>query len=287
MPAMSQDLAGKTYVVTGATAGIGRITAAELARRGAHVVITGRSAAKAQPIVDAIKVETNNPHVEAISLELGDLDSVRAAAQALLDRKLPIHGLINNAGMAGTRGVTKSGFELAWGSNHVGPYLFTRLLLDRIKESAPSRIVNVASKSHYRAKSIPWDALRSSTRSMTGLPEYEVSKLANVLFSKALAKRLAGTGVTVYALHPGVVATDVWRRVPAPLRWLVKKFMITPEEGAVASLKTATDPALATETGKYYDVGGVEKHPSRVAQDPALADELWRKSAEWVGLPAE
>lgn len=284
---MSQDLLGKTYVVTGATAGIGKVTATELARRGAHVIITGRSKDKAQPVVDAIKAETSNPQVEAISLELGDLDSVRAAATELLDRKIPIHGLINNAGMAGTRGLTKSGFELAWGSNHVGPYLFTRLLLDRLEASAPSRIVNVASKSHYRAKSIPWDALRSPTRSVSGLPEYEASKLANVLFSKALAKRLEGTGVTVYSLHPGVVATDVWRRVPAPLRWIAKKFMITPEEGAVASLKTATDPALASESGKYYDVGGVEKHPSRVAQDPALAEELWVKSAAWVGLPVE
>jgi dehydrogenase/reductase SDR family protein 13 len=287
MPAMSQDLKGKTYVVTGATAGIGRITATELARRGAHVIVTGRSKEKAQPIVDAIKEETANRDVEAISLELGDLDSVRAAAKDLLDRKIPIHGLINNAGMAGTRGVSKSGFELAWGSNHVGPYLFTRLLLDRIKESAPSRIVNVASKSHYRAKAIPWDALQSKTRSITGVPEYEVSKLANVLFSKSLAKRLEGTGVTVYSLHPGVVATDVWRRMPAPIRWIAKKFMITPAEGAVASLKTATDPALATESGKYYDVGGVERHPSRVAQDPALAEELWQKSAAWVGLPVE
>ncbi len=284
---MGQDLQGKTYVVTGATAGIGKVTATELARRGAHVIITGRSKEKAQPVVDAIKAETSNPHVEAISLELGDLDSVRAAATALLDRKLPIHGLINNAGMASTRGMTKSGFELAWGSNHVGPYLFTRLLLDRLKESAPSRIVNVSSSSHYRAKSIDWGSLQSRTRSMTGLPEYEASKLANVLFTKALAKRLAGTRVTVYAVHPGTVATDVWRRMPAPVRWLAKKFMLTPEQGAAASLKTATDPALASDSGKYYTVGGVEKHPSRVAQDPALAEELWTKSAAWVGLPVE
>lgn len=284
---MSQDLKGKTYVVTGATAGIGRITATELARRGAHVIVTGRSKEKAQPIVDAIKAETSNQNVEAISLELGDFDSIRAAAKNLLDRKIPIHGLINNAGMASTRGMTKSGFELAWGSNHVGPYLFTRLLLDRLKESAPSRIVNVASSSHFRAKSIDWGSLQSKTRSVTGLPEYEASKLANVLFSKALAKRLEGTGVTVYSLHPGTVATDVWRRMPAPVRWIAKKFMLTPEEGAAATLRTATDPALATESGKYYTVGGVERHPSRVAQDPALAEELWTKSANWVGLPVE
>jgi NAD(P)-dependent dehydrogenase (short-subunit alcohol dehydrogenase family) len=211
---------------------------------------------------------------------------VRACAKALLDRNIPINGLINNAGLAGARGQTKDGFEVQFGTNHLGHYLFTRMLLDRIIASGPARIVNVSSASHYRAKGIDWSALQKPTKTVTAMDEYSVSKLANVLFTKELARRLDGTKVTTYAVHPGVVATDVWRKVPGPARWLIKKFMITPEEGAQASLRCATDPALASETGKYYDVGGKERRPARLADDTALAQTLWTKSAEWMGLPA-
>ncbi len=113
-----------------------------------------------------------------------------------------------------------------------------------------------------------------------------MSKLANVLFTKELARRLQGSQVTTYSLHPGVVATDVWRRVPKPLRWMMKKFMVTPEEGAQTSIRCATAPELANETGRYYDRDGQERKPSRLARDEALAQELWAKSAEWTGLPA-
>jgi dehydrogenase/reductase SDR family protein 13 len=286
MPATAPDLANKTFIVTGANTGIGKVTAKELARAGAHVVLACRSQDKTAAVIDEIKRETGNANVEYVHLDLGDLASVRACAEAIRARNLPIHGLINNAGMAGARGLTRDGFELTWGTNHLGPYLFTRLLLDRIKQAGPARIVNVASASHYRAKGIDWDAVRKPTRTTTGMDEYAVSKLSNVLFAKELARRLEGTGVTTYALHPGVVATDVWRRVPAPLRWLIKRFMITPEQGAEASLRCATDPALAGQTGRYYDVGGVEKEPNPVANDVELAKALWTRSAEWAGLPA-
>jgi dehydrogenase/reductase SDR family protein 13 len=281
-----QDLQDKNYVITGANTGIGKITARELARRGARVILACRSEAKTQPVIDEIAAATGSKRLEFIALDLGDLASVRACAEKLLARDLPIHGLINNAGLAGSRGTTKDGFELAFGTNHLGHYLFTRLLLDRIKATPGARIVNVSSKSHYQAKGIDWEAVHQTTKTMTALHEYEVSKLANVLFTKELARKLAGSGVTTYALHPGVVATDVWRSVPAPFRWVVKLFMLTPEKGAAASLRCATDPALATETGKYYDVGGVERRPSKIADDAALAGTLWAKSAEWTGLPA-
>lgn len=280
------SLSNKTFIVTGANTGIGKITARELARHGARVILACRTEAKTRPVMDEIVKEIPGAQLEFVALDLGDLASVRACAEALLARDLPIHGLVNNAGLAGARGQTKDGFELAFGTNHLGHYLFTRLLLDRIKASGEARIVTVSSKSHYRAKRIDWGAQREKTKSVTGLPEYEVSKLANVLFSKELARKLAGTKVTTYAVHPGVVATDVWRKVPPPFRWLIKRFMITPEQGAEASLRCATDPELATETGKYYDVGGKEKRPSKVADDAALAAELWQKSAEWTGLPA-
>jgi retinol dehydrogenase 12 len=280
------DLAGKTYVITGANTGIGKITARELAKRGAHVILACRSADKTQPVIDELKRETGNDKIEFVPLDLSDLASVRRCAEDLITRNIPIHGLINNAGLAGSRGTTKDGFELTFGTNHLGHYLLTRLLLDRIKQSGPARIVNVASASHYQAKGINWDALRNKTKSRTGLPEYAVSKLSNVLFTKELARRLEGTNVTTYALHPGVVATDVWRRVPSPVRWVMKKFMVTPEEGAQTSIRCATDPALATETGRYYDRDGKERKPNKLANDEQLAAELWSKSAEWTGLPA-
>jgi NAD(P)-dependent dehydrogenase (short-subunit alcohol dehydrogenase family) len=285
LPAMA-DLANKTFIITGANTGIGKVTAKELARAGATVILACRSKAKTEPVIAEITAETGNTHVEFIPLDLSDLASVRACAKEILDRKIPIHGLINNAGLAGKRGTTKDGFELTFGTNHLGHYLFTRLLLDRIKESRGARIVNVASKSHYQAKRIDWSALQKRTHSITGMREYSVSKLSNVLFTKELARQLDGTGVTTYAVHPGVVATDVWRRLPNPIRWAVKRFMLTPEQGAESSLRCATAPELASETGRYYDVGGRETRPNRLADDVELAKTLWQKSAEWTGLPA-
>ena len=283
---MTHELDHKTFIVTGANTGIGKITARELARRGAHVILACRSADKTQPVIDDIKRETGNDQVEFVSLDLADLTSVRRCAEQLLARNIPIHALINNAGLAGKRGTTKDGFELTFGTNHLGHYLFTRLLLERLKQSGPARIVNVASASHYQARGIDWHALRQKTRSRTGLPEYSVSKLSNVLFTKELARRLEGTNVTTYALHPGVVATDAWRRIPSPVRWVMKRFMATPEEGAQTSLRCATAPELASESGRYYDKDGRERKPARLADDTELAKTLWDKSAEWTGLPA-
>jgi retinol dehydrogenase 12 len=283
---MTNELAGKTFIVTGANTGIGKVTAKELARQGAHVVLACRSKDKTLAVIAEIKRDTGNDQVEFVALDLGDLASVRACAKELLARDLPIHGLINNAGLGGARGLTKDGFELQFGTNHLGHYLLTRLLLDKIKQTPGARIVNVASKAHYQARAIDWDVLNKPTRTVSGMREYAVSKLSNVLFTKELARRLEGTNVTTYAVHPGVVATDVWRRVPGPFRWVIKKFMITPEEGAQASLRCATAPELANETGRYYDVGGKETRPSKLADQAELAAQLWSKSAEWTGLSA-
>src|SRR5688572_8728082 len=140
----------KTFIVTGSNTGIGRITAKELARQGSHVILACRSKDKTQVVLDEIRREVPNANVEYVPLDLGDLASVRACAKELLDRKTPIHGLINNAGLAGQRGLTKSGFEMQFGTNHLGHYLFTRLLLDQIIASGPARIINVASHAHYR-----------------------------------------------------------------------------------------------------------------------------------------
>ena len=277
----AQTLVGRIALITGANTGIGLVTARELAARGAHVCIACRSVEKAQMAVDEIRKTTSNEKVELLALDLSDFDSIRACAEQFLSRDLPLHLLINNAGLAGAKGMTKSGFELAFGTNHIGPFLFTQLLLDRIKLSAPARIVTVASRAHIRVLGINWEDARQPTKGKAGLPEYGVSKLANVLFSAELARKLAGTGVTTYSLHPGVVATDVWREVPALIRPLIKLMMISTEDGAATTLYCATSPDMSNETGLYYDKCRV-KEPSRAGQDGALAAELWRRSEAWV-----
>ncbi len=281
MNSSDPSLAGRVALITGANTGIGLATAHELARQGAHVFIACRSADKAQPAVAEIQRASGNAKVEALTLNLEDLASVRSCAQAFLTRGLPLHLLINNAGLAGSQGLTTSGFELAFGVNHVGHFLLTNLLLDCLKNSAPARIVTIASKAHYRAPGIDWAAVRQPTQTTTAFHEYGVSKLANVLFSAELARKLAGSGVTTYSLHPGVVASDVWRAVPWPLRSLIKLFMITTEQGAATTLHCATSAEAGTQTGLYYDSCRV-KEPSAVAQDQALAAELWKRSEGWV-----
>jgi len=277
-----KDLEGRVFVVTGANTGIGRATATELARRGAEVIAACRSEERARPVLEAIRAETGNQKVSLVALDLADLASVRRCGEELARREGPIHVLINNAGLAGQRGVTADGFELAFGVNHLGHFLLTQLLLDKLRASAPARVVNVSSHSHYRARGIDFEAVRRPTRHYTAMPEYSVSKLANVLFTAELARRLQGTGVTTYALHPGVIASDIWKRIPQPFRAIAKSFMRSNEEGAQTSLHCAAAAEVAGESGLYY-ADCRPKKPSRPARDPALAGELWRRSAEWVG----
>lgn len=280
-PKTAQTLAGRVALITGANTGIGLVTARELAARGAHVFIACRSIEKAQAAADEIRNATGNAQVEVLALDLGDFASVRLCAKVFLARDLPLHLLINNAGLAGAKGLTKSGCELAFGTNHLGPFLLTQLLLDRVKLSAPARIVNVASRAHLRVSGIDFDAVTKPTKGKAGLPEYGVSKLANVLFSAELGRRLAGTGVTTYALHPGVVASDVWRELPQPFRALAKLFMSSVEEGAATTLYCAISPEVSAQSGLYYDKCSV-KEPSKVGQDVGLAAELWTRSEAWV-----
>ncbi|MBC7709121.1 MAG: SDR family oxidoreductase [Rhizobacter sp.] len=280
-PNTTQTLANRVALVTGANTGIGLVTARELAARGAHVFIACRSVDRGQTAVDDIRKATGNEKVELLTLDLGNFASIRACAEQFLSRNLPLHLLINNAGLAGAKGLTKSGFELAFGTNHIGPFLLTQLLLNRIKLSAPARIVTVASRAHARVSGINWDDVRQATKGNAGLREYGISKLANVLFSAELGRKLAGTGVTAYSLHPGVVATDVWREVPAFIRPLIKLMMISSEEGAQTTLYCATSAHVSDETGLYYDKCRV-KAPSKVGQDWALAAELWRRSEAWL-----
>lgn len=275
------DMQGKVCLVTGANTGIGAVTARELARMGAHVLLACRSADKTRPVVEQIRSETGNERVEHIDLDLSSLASVRRCAESFLARDLPLHVLVNNAGVGGQRGETADGFELHFGVNHLGHFLLTTLLLDRIVRSAPARVVTVSSGSHYQARGIDFDAVRGPTRSITGMPEYAVSKLANVLFSAELSRKMEGKGVSTYSLHPGVVASDIWRRIPSLVRPLVTMFMITNEEGAKTSLHCATAPEVADQTGLFWDKLKPRK-PSRPARDPELARTLWERSEELV-----
>jgi retinol dehydrogenase 12 len=279
------DQDGRTFIVSGATGGIGFVTARELAARGATVFITARSPAKGRAALEELRATTGSGRLQLLSLELGDLGSVRACANAFLHSGEPLHGLINNAGLAGQRGITASGFELAFGSNHIGTFLLTELLTPRLQESAPARIVNVASIGHFKAKGIDFEAVRRATKTRTAFPEYCVSKLANVLHAAELGRRLDGSGVTTYSLHPGEIATDIWRKVPWPIRPLLTRRMLSPEEGARTTLYCATSPEVADQSGDYYD--GCERTAPSTLVTPELAAELWRRSADWVATAAD
>jgi dehydrogenase/reductase SDR family protein 13 len=276
------ELRDKTFVVTGAKTGLGRATVEALADRGAgRLVVASRSRDKTQPVLDALRARAPSTDVRFVALDLGELASVRRAADEILAMDLPIDVLVNNAGIAGLQGLTKDGFELTFGTNHLGPWLFTEKLLPLVQRAPQGRIVNVSSEGHYRAKGIDWDALRKPTAHTTALPEYFVSKLCNVLHAKELARRLAGTKVTTYSVHPGGVASDIWQRRMGKFALLLRPFLLTNEQGARTQLRCATDPALATESGLFYDKERA-KEPNPLSHDVSLQDELRRRSAEWT-----
>lgn len=278
---MDRDLAGMRVVITGANTGIGRVTAEELARRGAALVLAGRSEERTVPVVEAIRGAGGV--AEFVRLDLADLASVRGGAAAVLALGGPIDRLINNAGLAGKRGVTADGFELAFGTNHLGHFLLTGLLLPALLEAEAPRVVNVSSRSAFQARGIDFDAVRRRTRTITGLQEYAVSKLANVLFTRELARRFEGQGLRTSCLHPGTIASEIWREVPPPFRQLMLRFMRTPEEGARTVLHCATSPdVLEDDNGAFYENCGVRR-PPRLAEDAELAAELWERSVGWTG----
>ena len=276
---MTQDLAGRTFLVTGANAGIGLATARGLAARGGRVHLACRSQAKGKAAVASLAAETGNDQVCFLPLDLASLASVRGCARAFLALGEPLHVLVNNAG-ANEHGLTADGFEMAFGVNHLGHFALTTALLDCLAASAPARVVTVSSMAHCRAKGVDFGRLRQPTRSRTGLPEYAVSKLCNVLFTQELARRMDGRGVTAYALHPGTVASDMVQRLPRPVRPLLKLAMLSTEQGARTSLYCATAPELAQATGRYYDKCR-ERQPSR-AVTGELGRLLWQQSEKWA-----
>jgi retinol dehydrogenase 12 len=264
----------KTVMITGPSSGIGRVTAETLGRMGFHVVAAGRSEERTKPVVDAINASGGSS--ELLPVDLASLDSVRKAAKDFEDRGKTVDVLINNAGIGMTKGITSDGFEVNFGVNHLGPFLFTHLLGRTLRPGA--RVVNLSSAFHQRAKELNFDRMTKPSRSFLGLDDYAVSKLANILFTKELAKRQPDW--RTYAVHPGFIDTGI-------IRWWVKPFvsnrLITPQDGAKTTIRCATDSSLSADSGSYYTRSG-ESTPSELALDDDLATELWVRSEGWCGL---
>ncbi|MCB9689571.1 MAG: SDR family oxidoreductase [Alphaproteobacteria bacterium] len=277
---MKDELRERRIVITGANTGIGRANVHLLADRGVgHLVLAVRTPERVAPVVEELRARNPEGKVDVVQVDLGDLSSVRRAADELLEKGERIDVLVNNAGLAALRGQTKDGYELAFGTNHLGHWLWTEKLLPLVKDAPQGRIVIVASAGHYNTKALDWDALRQPTQTVSGFPEYCASKLCNVLHAKALAKRLEGTAVTTYSLHPGGVASDIWQRRLGRFAVLIKPFLMSNEDGARTQLVCETDPSLASQTGLYYDRSQPKK-PSRLARDEQLRDELDTRSRE-------
>jgi retinol dehydrogenase-12 len=269
-------------LITGASSGIGRETALDLASRGWVLVLAGRSHARIRPVLDAIAALPHAAPARFLDLELDDLQSVRVAAAHFLELGWPLDLLVNNAGVAGERGLTRSGFEYAFGVNHIGHFALTLHLWPALRAAGQARVVTVASRAHRWVWHWNWEKLRQPTRSWTGVGEYARSKLANVLFSVELARRAKGSGVSSYSLHPGVVDTEIWRRLPRPLRALNRLRLVDARTGARTTLHCALH-ASPRESGRYFaDCRAAEVDP--LADDPQLARALWERSLDWTGL---
>jgi len=280
------SLEGKHVLITGGTSGIGRATATALAQLGANVTITSRNLDTARNAADEIRCETAVT-VTAEEVDLSSLSSVRALAERYEADRLRLDVLINNAGiMAGRRRSTPDGLELTMAVNHFGPFLLTNLLLDRLIDGAPSRIITVSSENHRGAKrGLNFDDLQLAD-GFTPSKAYAASKLANILFTIELDRRFSGEGITARALHPGVVATDFGTGPDSPKRMaiamrLLKPFLSTPSKGAATSVHLATAPQAELEAGLYWS-NQKPKQPSPAALDADAARRLWDLSATLV-----
>jgi NAD(P)-dependent dehydrogenase (short-subunit alcohol dehydrogenase family) len=280
---------GQTVVVTGGNSGIGLETAAALTAMGARVLLTARNADRGRAAVAEIADRTPGARVQLVVFDLADLSSVRRGAAEILEQAPRLDVLVNNAGVVlSERRVTVDGYEATFATNHLGPFLLTNLVLDRLRASAPARVVNVASTAHNSArKGIPFDDLQSEGR-YRGMRVYGQSKLANILFTNELARRLEGTGVTANSLHPGTVRTGygadgdargllaVGLKVSGP-------FFLSPAKGARTSVYLASSAEVDGVSGQYF-VKCKPRTPRSWARDPEAAQRLWRVSEELVGL---
>jgi retinol dehydrogenase-14 len=289
MPEKDRPLNGKVIVVTGPTSGIGEVTARELARSGAHVVLVCRNAAKGEALRDTLRREAGNAAVDLVVTDFASLADVRRGAAEIRARFPRLDVLVNNAGaIQMSRSTTIDGFETTFAVNHLAPFLLTNLLLEKLKQSAPSRIVNVASRAHFR-RGIDLDDPEGK-KAFDGFTAYCRSKLENVLFTYELARRLDGTGVTANCLHPGVVATGFGRNQRGLFNVAVRlasPFMWTAEKGAQSSIFLARDKSVEGVTGKYFDEKSRERRSSHLSYDTKVQRRLWEMSERLTGLKQE
>jgi NAD(P)-dependent dehydrogenase (short-subunit alcohol dehydrogenase family) len=284
-PETTRSIDGKVALVTGATAGIGMVTARELARRGARVIGVGRSADRCAEAARQIREQTGSTSVEYLVADLSSQAEVRRLADLVKAATRRLDVLVNNAGVVRLkRVVTDDGLEMTFAVNHLAYFLLTNLLLDLVKASAPARIISVASAAHQGCK-INFDDLQAETK-YSPWRAYQRSKLANVLFTRELARRLEGAGVTANALHPGYVRTQIFR-AEGFQGWLLRRaadlFAITPEEGAQTSIYLATSADVEGQTGQYFVKEKIASS-SPESQDDATARRLWDVSAKLTGL---
>jgi NAD(P)-dependent dehydrogenase (short-subunit alcohol dehydrogenase family) len=280
----STSVAGKICLVTGATSGIGKVTATALAAQGAEVIIAGRNQQKAEETISRITSETANEAVQYLLADFSDLQQVRKMARAFKERYSRLDVLVNNAGsFFNTRRETPYGVEMTFLVNHLAPFLLTNLLLDMLQGSTPARIVTVSSDAH-RYGTLDFDDLRFQ-RGYFGMRAYARSKLANVLFTYELTRRLDGRQVTVNALHPGHIATDMWRTnfsfIGPALKWVMGFFALTPEQGADNTIYLASSPDMEGITGKYFVKREVAQS-SPLSYDEGVAQRLWEVSKNLV-----
>jgi retinol dehydrogenase-12 len=286
---MTTEPRAPVMIVTGGNSGIGLETARHFARNGARVIITARDRKKGESAKSELRRSTGNAAIDLAVFDLASLASVREGAREILERASRIDVLVNNAGLVlQHRQTTVDGFEATFAINHLGPFLLTNLLLERIRASGPARIVNVSSRAHTRCFGLRFDDLMFERRRYFGMGVYSHSKLANISFTVELAKRLAGTSVTTNALHPGIVQTGFGKDGDLGgifgLGWrLIGPFLLTAEQGARTSIHCATAPELERVTGKYFDKCK-EKRPNRAARDEKAAARLWTVSEKLVGL---
>ena len=277
---------GKTVVITGGNTGIGKETAVALAREGARVVITSRDPERGAAAVADIAARSASNDVEHLHLDLASIASIREFSETLIARTDQLSVLVNNAGsLLRRRQTTADGFEMTFGVNHLGHFLLTALLRERLERSAPSRVVVVASEAYKGARrGLDFDDLNLERGRYRGFKAYARSKLANILFARELARRLDGSGVTANAVHPGVVATRFMRdgdagRLGNLLMAVGRPFLLTPEQGARTTIYVASAPELESITGAYF-VDSLPAPTKRHAMDMAAARRLWEASEE-------
>jgi len=275
------SMQGQRILITGGNSGIGLVAATELARQGAELVLACRDSEKTAAALTQINNVAAVPAVN-LPVDLASLASVRQLADTVLERYDGLDVLINNAGLFPPKGkLTEDGFEMQIGVNHLAHFLLTNLVLDRLKARPAARIVNVSSMLHKKG-AIDFDSFQT-TDGYNAQKAYGQSKLANLLFSNELARRLQDTAVTSNALHPGAVATDIVRDTPWLIRKVIGLMFIAPEKGAKTTIMLASDPQLSQVSGKYYNQCELEE-PAPQALDSELQKRLWETSAAATGL---